>query len=50
MLDNFENNENLFDIDFEAKEVESTENSMITSYSLCTPGCGNSGSFNSFCC
>ncbi|PFE41926.1 gallidermin/nisin family lantibiotic, partial [Bacillus thuringiensis] len=23
---------------------------QITSISACTPGCGNTGSFNSFCC
>ena len=26
------------------------QNQLITSKSLCTPGCGNTGTNNSFCC
>lgn len=26
------------------------QNQLITSKSLCTPGCGNTGTGNSFCC
>lgn len=29
---------------------EKIENQLITSHFLCTPGCGNTGSMNSFCC
>ncbi|MEA2423095.1 MAG: Gallidermin [Thermoleophilaceae bacterium] len=37
------------DVNFDGVE-ESTIQPMITSYSLCTPTCGNTGSGNSFCC
>lgn len=26
------------------------QNQLVTSKSLCTPGCGNTGTHNSFCC
>lgn len=43
--------EKAFDLDLEvvhtkAKDVEPD----FTSVSFCTPGCGETGSFNSFCC
>ncbi|QLH35163.1 MAG: gallidermin/nisin family lantibiotic [Parachlamydiaceae bacterium] len=41
-----------FDIDIKTvefkPEVPMTE--IVTSKSLCTPGCGNTGTGNSFCC
>jgi gallidermin/nisin family lantibiotic len=32
------------------KMTDSSLGPMITSWSLCTPGCGNTGTGNSFCC
>lgn len=30
--------------------TEGTDNNLITSKFACTPGCGNTGTGNSFCC
>lgn len=37
------------DVKIDIKEAEDAH-PAITSYSLCTPGCGNTGTGNSFCC
>lgn len=41
-----------FDIDIKTIEVqpELPTTGLVTSQSLCTPGCGNTGTGNSFCC
>ncbi|TSB46287.1 gallidermin/nisin family lantibiotic [Alkalicoccobacillus porphyridii] len=40
-----------FDLDLEIVHTKADEvQPDITSISFCTPGCGNTGSFNSFCC
>lgn len=38
------------DISVEASGSKALKNERITSQSLCTPGCGNTGTMNSFCC
>jgi lantibiotic bacteriocin len=37
------------DVKYDVKHAESVH-PMVTSVSLCTPGCGNTGTGNSFCC
>ena len=37
------------DVKFDVSQAEEAH-VMITSYSLCTPGCGKTGTGNSFCC
>jgi gallidermin/nisin family lantibiotic len=37
------------DVKYDVKKVEDAH-PMITSHSLCTPGCGHTGTRNSFCC
>jgi gallidermin/nisin family lantibiotic len=37
------------DVQYDVKKVEG-DHVMITSKSLCTPGCGHTGTGNSFCC
>lgn len=37
------------DVKYDVKKAEEVH-VMITSVSLCTPGCGNTGTGNSFCC
>jgi lantibiotic bacteriocin len=40
-----------YDIDVKFDSLETSDvQPMITSYSLCTPTCGNTGTGNSFCC
>ena len=39
-----------FDLDLQIKSNINIEESGISSQSLCTPGCGNTGTGNSFCC
>jgi len=39
-----------FDLDVQIELVEANVQPQITSVIFCTPGCGNTGSFNSFCC
>jgi gallidermin/nisin family lantibiotic len=39
-----------FDLDVQVSKGGSGVDPQITSKFLCTPGCGNTGSFNSFCC
>jgi len=45
-------NESKFDLNLDNTPLKVTqeEGAMIKSYSLCTPGCGNTGTGNSFCC
>lgn len=48
-----ENQNNEFDLVFDSSKVEIREanpQARITSAIICTPGCGDTGSFNSFCC
>jgi len=41
----------IFDLNIKTVETDGKiQNTLITSRSLCTPGCGNTGSGNSFCC
>lgn len=44
----------LYDLDVEINEISTQPGALqhqaITSKSLCTPGCGNTGTGNSFCC
>ena len=40
----------IFDLDVEVTKTQGDVNPQITSISLCTPGCGDTGTFNSFCC
>ncbi|WP_345855513.1 gallidermin/nisin family lantibiotic [Staphylococcus aureus] len=46
--------ENVLDLDVQVKVKNDTSDSAgderITSFIGCTPGCGKTGSFNSFCC
>ncbi|NHM74042.1 gallidermin/nisin family lantibiotic (plasmid) [Staphylococcus agnetis] len=46
--------EKILDLDVQVKaQKESNDSSgdeRITSFSLCTPGCAKTGSFNSYCC
>lgn len=42
--------ENLFDLDIDHFHISLAPKELITSKSLCTPGCGNTGTGNSFCC
>lgn len=46
------NQENPFDIDLKTESLKLTGQEMapVTSKSLCTPGCGMTGTGNSFCC
>ncbi|ADE72691.1 MULTISPECIES: gallidermin/nisin family lantibiotic [Priestia] len=44
------NVKNLFDLDVQVTTASSDVDPQITSVSLCTPGCGDTGSWNSFCC
>jgi lantibiotic bacteriocin len=37
------------DVKYDVKHVE-TAHPLVTSVSLCTPGCGHTGTGNSFCC
>lgn len=49
----FENNDfdlGDFDLDLQIKSNINIEESGISSQSLCTPGCGNTGTGNSYCC
>ncbi len=41
-----------FDLKLSSKSLGSVETNkeLVTSKSLCTPGCGNTGTGNSFCC
>lgn len=39
-----------FELDVQVKESKAENNPLITSLIGCTPGCGETGSFNSFCC
>ncbi len=42
-----------YDLDIQVDAKRGTGemvNQLITSKSLCTPGCGNTGTNNSFCC
>ncbi|MGM1035910.1 MAG: gallidermin family lantibiotic [Bacillota bacterium] len=41
---------NLFDLDVQVTTTSSDVDPQITSWSLCTPGCGEIGTYNSFCC
>lgn len=45
-----EKTKNLFDLDVQVSTGAADADPQITSWSLCTPGCANTGSFNSFCC
>ncbi|KMM36764.1 gallidermin/nisin family lantibiotic [Guptibacillus hwajinpoensis] len=45
-----ENAKNAFDLDLEVTKSKDVVEPNITSYSFCTPGCGETGSFNSYCC
>lgn len=53
-LDNFDADSNELDFDMDSSDVAVMENTdsdpRITSAFLCTPGCGHTGSFNSYCC
>lgn len=43
----------IFDLDVKLSRTgtdDKVKNQLVTSYSLCTPGCGDTGSYNSFCC
>lgn len=40
----------MFDLDVQVTQAGSTVEPEITSISLCTPGCAETGSFNSYCC
>jgi gallidermin/nisin family lantibiotic len=40
----------LFDLDIQVSKGSGDVEPQITSYSLCTPGCAKTGSFNSYCC
>ncbi|MFB5660294.1 gallidermin family lantibiotic [Alteribacillus sp. HJP-4] len=42
----------IFDLDVEVTKSQPQNDAepQITSVSLCTPGCGETGSFNSYCC
>ncbi len=42
----------IFDMDFQVSHIEQETpgNELITSKVACTPGCGNTGTGNSFCC
>ena len=41
----------LFDLDVQVSTVAvNSQDPQITSISLCTPGCAETGTFNSFCC
>lgn len=40
----------LFDLDVQVKKTKSDAEPQITSKFLCTPGCANTGTFNSYCC
>ena len=43
--------EDLYDLDIELKATSEPKlESAIISKFLCTPGCGQTGTFNSFCC
>lgn len=44
------NAEELFDLDIQVSKGSGDVEPQITSYSLCTPGCAKTGSFNSYCC
>ncbi|AHA73130.1 antibiotic protein, putative [Bacillus thuringiensis YBT-1518] len=44
------NEKNLFDLDVQVTTATGDVDPQITRISACTPGCGNTGSFNSFCC
>jgi gallidermin/nisin family lantibiotic len=43
-----------YDLDIEFTDLstgsEVPHNELITSKSLCTPGCGKTGTYNSYCC
>jgi gallidermin/nisin family lantibiotic len=39
-----------FDLDLQIISNSGAEEEDITSKSLCTPGCGKTGTGNSFCC
>ncbi|MDF2578261.1 MAG: Gallidermin [Chlamydiales bacterium] len=53
LISNSSNRKDPFDLDIKINRAaidEKISNQLITSKSLCTPGCGNTGSGNSFCC
>ena len=53
-LSNSQKSDSLYDLDIEVNpstfNPKPEGNQLITSKSLCTPGCGNTGTGNSFCC
>ncbi|SDW80820.1 lantibiotic, gallidermin/nisin family [Marininema mesophilum] len=44
------NKKDQFDLDVQVNKAKGDVEPQITSVSLCTPGCGETGSFNSYCC
>lgn len=44
--------EDPFDINMKTIELKPAipHTELVTSRSLCTPGCGNTGTYNSYCC
>lgn len=40
----------MFDLDLQLSKGGGGTEPQITSYSLCTPGCAYTGSWNSYCC
>lgn len=51
---NIQHRGEVYDLDVEFRSLQGTtqavNNQLITSVSLCTPGCGHTGTGNSFCC
>ncbi len=51
---NVQHKSEMYDLDVEFRSAQpgsvGNNNQLITSHSLCTPGCGHTGTGNSFCC
>lgn len=47
-----ENIKDPFEINMKTVELKPAmpHSELVTSVSVCTPGCGNTGTYNSFCC
>ncbi|WP_290032896.1 gallidermin family lantibiotic [Ligilactobacillus cholophilus] len=52
VMENEQTTSDLLDLNESETIVMSNDDpdTRLTSYSLCTPGCAHTGSFNSYCC